>query len=343
MKIGIAGIGFMGMIHYLACRRVEGAEVTAISSRDAKKLAGDWRGIKGNFGPEGTQMDLAGVAAHAQFEDLLADPNVEVVDICLPPAMHVEATLQALAAGKHVFCEKPLALSAADCERMVAAAAEAGRLLLAGHVLPFVPEYAFAFRAVRDGTYGRPLGGIFKRIISDPEWLPDFYNPNTVGGPLLDLHVHDAHFIRLAFGMPAAVTSQGRMRGEVVEFCNTQFQFADERLVVSAASGVINQQGRPFTHGYEMHFEQATLLYDLAGVEEAGTPLTVLAADGSIERPELGDGDPVLAFEAELAEVVRSIDSGEPSPILGGQLARDAVILCHKQTESVQTGQTTPV
>ena len=57
----IVSIGFMGMIHYLAARKLTDAKVTAICSRDPKKLAGDWRGIRGNFGPPGTVMDLAGV------------------------------------------------------------------------------------------------------------------------------------------------------------------------------------------------------------------------------------------------------------------------------------------
>src|ERR1700745_2527825 len=58
VRIGVVGVGFMGMIHYLAARKLQGARVTAICSRDAKKLAGDWRGIRGNFGPPGQKMDL---------------------------------------------------------------------------------------------------------------------------------------------------------------------------------------------------------------------------------------------------------------------------------------------
>ena len=67
LKVGIVGIGFMGMIHYLAYQQVRGAKVTAIATRDKKKLAGDWRGIKGNFGPPGTQMDLRGVRGYADW------------------------------------------------------------------------------------------------------------------------------------------------------------------------------------------------------------------------------------------------------------------------------------
>ena len=67
MKVGIVGIGFMGMIHYLAYQKVRGSKVTAIATRDAKKLAGDWRAIKGNFGPPGAKMDLGPIARHADW------------------------------------------------------------------------------------------------------------------------------------------------------------------------------------------------------------------------------------------------------------------------------------
>jgi len=341
VDVGIAGIGFMGWIHYLAYQKVEGIRLAAFTSRSEKKRSGDWRGIKGNFGPEGGQIDVSDLAVYSDFQQMLADPNLDVIDICYPPGMHVEATLKALQAGKHVFCEKPMALSIEDCRRMYDAAQSADRLLLIGHVLPFFPEYAHALELVRSGKYGKPIGGNFKRIISDPTWIPDFYDPRAVGGPLLDLHVHDAHLIRLVFGMPAAVSSQGRMRGEVVEFCNTHFRFGDPSLVVGATSGVLNQQGRPFTHGFEIQLEQATLLYDFAVIEdqpELAVPLTVLEPDGKVTRPQLSGGDPLDAFHGELREVAAAVGSGKPSSILDGELARDAVLLCQKQTESVRTG-----
>ena len=81
LKIGIAGIGFMGMIHYLAAQKVKGARVTAIASRDPKKLAGNWRGIQGNFGPPGAQMDLRGVKCFAEFDELIADPTTNTESI----------------------------------------------------------------------------------------------------------------------------------------------------------------------------------------------------------------------------------------------------------------------
>jgi len=343
INVGIAGIGFMGWIHWLAYKKTKGIRVAAISSRDAKRRAGDWRNIKGNFGPPGEQVDLKDVKAFAEFDQMLADPSIDLVDLCLPPHLHAEATLRAFKAGKHVFCEKPLALTEEECTRMVDAAQKAGKRLFAGHVLPFVPEYAEARRIIADGKHGKLLGGWFKRVISDPTWLTDFYDPVKVGGPLLDLHVHDAHLIRLLFGMPESVTCQGRRRGKVAEYCQTTFGFANRSLVVGAASGVINQQGRAFTHGFEIHLEKATLQYEAAVIGGQWTvilPLTVYDDQGAVQRPPLGDGDPVRPFEAEIEEIVRSLESGRPSPILSGDLARDAVALCRMQEEAVARGNT---
>jgi predicted dehydrogenase len=339
INVGIVGIGFMGMIHYLAYQQVRGCKVVAIATRDKKKLAGDWRGIQGNFGPPGTQMDLRGVHGYADWRAMLDDPTIDVVDICLPPALHTEVALAAFAAGKHVFCEKPIALTTADATRMVRAAAKAGKQLLIGHVLPFMPEYAFARAAITGGKYGKLLGGNFKRVIADPLWIPDFYDAARVGGPVVDLHIHDAHFIRLVCGMPSAVFSTGRMRGEVVEFIDTQFLFGDRQLAVSATSGVIAQQGRSFTHAFEIYLERATILFDsavFAGVATTATPLTLLTAKGRVEHPAL---KPVDAFAAELGEVVSAVKANKPSELLSGTLALDALMLCQRETESVRLGR----
>src|SRR5438105_4946634 len=98
--IAIVGVGFMGMIHFLAARRLKGARVVAICSRDAKKRAGDWRGIHGNFGPPGQKMDLSGVRTYEHLDDLLDNPDIDLVDICTPTDLHAPTAIAALKAGK---------------------------------------------------------------------------------------------------------------------------------------------------------------------------------------------------------------------------------------------------
>ena len=114
IRVGIAGIGFMGMIHYLAYQQLKGVKVAALCEQDRKRLAGDWRTIKGNFGPAGTMMDLSGIETYERLDDMLANESLDMIDICLPPAAHAPVAVAALNHGKHVFCEKPIALHSAD-------------------------------------------------------------------------------------------------------------------------------------------------------------------------------------------------------------------------------------
>src|SRR5919109_2413322 len=100
IRIGIVGVGFMGMIHYLAGGRLRGGRVAAVCSRDPKKLAGDWRGIRGNFGPPGEVMDLSALKKYDSLEALLADPEIDLVDVCNPTHLHAPTAGAALRAGK---------------------------------------------------------------------------------------------------------------------------------------------------------------------------------------------------------------------------------------------------
>ncbi len=342
-KVGIVGVGFMGMVHYLTYQKLTGTQVVAICDSNRDRLAGDWTGIQGNFGPPGQQMDLSDIAVYETSEELIADPNVDLVDITLPPAMHVDVAIQALRAGKHVFCEKPMAMSVGDCDQMLAAAKEFDRQLLIGHVLPFYPEYDWALQEIRSGKHGRLLGGSFKRIISDPAWLTNFWNADAVGGPMLDLHIHDAHFIRLLFGMPTGVTTRGSQRNGLAEHWHSLFEFADSNLHVHATSGVINQQGRPFLHGFEIQLEKATLVFEFAVMESStgeqqGRYLckpTLLDTAGHAQYPDLGDGDPMQAFFAELGHVSQVLQGEIEASTLACELARDAIEICQLQTDNL--------
>jgi predicted dehydrogenase len=340
--IGIVGIGFMGMIHYLAARRVEGARVVALCSRDPKKLAGDWTSIQGNFGPRGTQMDLSGIALHEDYAAMLADPAVDLVDLCVPNDLHGRMAVQALKAGKPVLVEKPIALTMEEADAMVAAAREAGRPLMVGHVLPFVPEFAFALEAVRSGRYGVLRAAHFTRVISRPDWSSEIADPTKSGGPAIDLHIHDTHFIGLLCGVPRAVHSRGVVENGAVVHLTTQYLFNTPDLAVSCVSGALSQSGRPFTHGFELYLDRATIAFEFANLGGQGhvaMPLSVILPDGTVERPELGAGDPVDGFVRELTVATEAVASGRPAPQLAGDLARQALLLCLAEIDSVRTGR----
>ena len=334
IRIGIAGIGFMGMTHYSAAKKVSGGAVTAIATRNPKKRAGDWTMIQGNFGPRGGNEDLSGVKTFESADEMIADPDIDLVDVCLPNDRHTDTAIRALEAGKHVLVEKAIALSIEAADRMVATAEKTGKRLMVAHVLPFFPEFAFALEAIRGGEYGSVKAAHFRRHISRPDWSAAMTDADKTGGPVVDLHIHDTHFISLAFGTPKRVSSRGLLKENAAEYVVTQYLYDAPEPVVSATSGSLSQASRPFTHGFEIYFDKATLMY------EAGSPLTLYGPDGVVE-PELGSADPVDAFTTELQHAV-DVVAGKRSPgVLDAAPARDALALVLKEEESVRRG--TPI
>ena len=343
IRIGIVGLGFMGMVHFYGAKRIRNGKVVAIATRNPRKLAGDWSMIQGNFGPRGSSSeDLRGVEICSDINQLLKNPDIDLVDICLPTDQHVQVTIDALRAGKQVLVEKPIALDVADAGRMVDAAHKSGKHLLVAQVLPFFPEYSFALAAVRSGQYGKLIGAHFKRVIAQPNWSQDGERLEKTGGPAIDLHIHDTHFIALICGVPNAVYARGSVVGDYVRYLATHYLYDDPELCITCSSGAVSQPGRAFTHGFEIYLERATLLYEFATLDNKPhllTPLTVLTETGDVERPELGSGDPIDAFANEIQHAVNVIGATVDPAELSGELARDALVLCRKEEESVKTGK----
>jgi predicted dehydrogenase len=333
IRIGIVGIGFMGRIHYLAAQHLKDAQVVAVCSRDPKKLAGDWTGTRGNFGPPPGKVDLSKIKRYDALDALLKDPDIDLIDVCNPTLQHEATAISALKAGKHVLVEKAIALSPEAADRMLAAAKQAGRLLMVAHVLPFFPEFAYVVEAVRSNQFGKLVGGHFQRVISKPDWSAEIADVAATGGPAVDLHIHDTHFIGLLCGVPKQVFSSGIVDGAAVTYLTTNYLYGAGGPAVSCSSGAVAMKSRPFVHGFEIYLEQATLVY-----ESAATPLTVLHADGRSEQPKLSAGDPVEGFTTEIQAAANGVRRGKAPDLLSGQLARDALMMCLKECESVRTG-----
>lgn len=344
IRVGLVGIGFMGWIHHLAYKRSKHAELVAFTSRDPKKRDGDWTGIRGNFGPPGEVIDVSKMKAYEKLDALLADPSVDVIDICLPPHLHFDVAIAAFEHGKHVLCEKPFALNAKDCDRVLAAAKKHNRLAMVAHVLPYIGPFAYAAQLAQSNEYGDAIGGHFKRTISNPDWIPDFFDPERVGGPMIDLNVHDAHFIRMIFGNPQSIMAVGssvdapkKSHPGVAKYAHVLYQFSDPRFAVSSSGGVIDCPGRPFTHGFELNFERATLQFEFSAFSDTceTMPLKVLTQSGEVIRPALASSDDITAFELEIADMATSIETGIIHPKLSPTIARDAIHLAECIQRSV--------
>jgi predicted dehydrogenase len=207
MKTAVLGLGFMGGMHVGAHLGTPGVQLAAVCSDDERQLTGDLTAVQGNLGGQGQRFDFSGVKPYRHIPDLLADPEIDAVDICLPTWLHEEVAVAALRAGKHVLVEKPMALDGAGARRMIAAAKESGRILMCAQVLRFFPEYLALRDAIRD--LGKVRAATFGRRCAEPGWGGWLKDPAKSGGGVFDLVIHDVDACLWLFGEPGAVAATG--------------------------------------------------------------------------------------------------------------------------------------
>jgi predicted dehydrogenase len=188
MRIGIVGAGSMGNAHAPAWNRLShlGAELVGVTARHqdtAKALSNHY-----------------GIRLYDSYEALLAD--VDIVDICTPTNLHREMTVQAAQAGKHIFCEKPIALTLEDGRTMIDACERAGARLFVGQVVRFFPQYVAAKQVVESGQIGTVAVIRLTRAGFQPRKSLDnwFMDESRSGGMILDLMIHDYDYARWVAG-----------------------------------------------------------------------------------------------------------------------------------------------
>ena len=189
MKVGIIGAGAISASHIEGYQRC-GATVVAIADRN-EEIARE----------KAEKYGIARVFADAAY--LLSDPEVEAVSIATPVSTHRPLVLSALAAGKHVLCEKPPAMSASEIEEMIAARDRAGRVLQFGFVCRYRDRIAAMRRAYREGRFGRLLfgeAGRLARTANPGAWFSD--RRYTKGGTLFDAAIHEIDQLFYVIGYP---------------------------------------------------------------------------------------------------------------------------------------------
>lgn len=336
IRVGIAGIGFMGVTHYNAYRALRGARVEAIAEEDPIKRTGDWSSVRGNFGAGGGKVDLGKTRVYKHFVELAKDPNLDLIDICLPTPAHAKAAVTCLEAGKHVLLEKPIALNLRDADRMLKAAKASGRHLFVGHVLRFFPQYRYLKQVHAGGRFGNLLAARFRRIIARPSWpaggLNWFTDPKKSGGATIDLHIHDADFVLHLLGKPKAVDSRGVAAAfGTFDYIVNQYDYGKNGPVVTSEGGWIAAPGLPFEQSFEAYFEKGTILYN-----SSNCPLVLLDHKGNKQEPKLSTED---GFVAEIKAVIRPLVTGGDPVELLGQAARNSLALCLAEQESAKTGK----
>src|SRR6202140_3015928 len=246
LRIGIVGLGRLGRRHaHNLAQRVPTAELVAACSPVADELA--WA------------KDTLGVRnLHADYAALLGEADVDAVFLVTPTSLHPEQIVQALQAGKHVFCEKPLPLDRADCRRVEALAAEHPRpKVMIGYGRRFDPSYRDAYDKVRAGMIGKPFLVRSQNLdMNDPSGFFVRFAP-TSGGIFLDCTVHDIDLARWLLGNPKPIrvfaTGVVALHEGLREFGDVDngvatCEFADGQMACFYAS-------RTMAHGHETSTE----------------------------------------------------------------------------------------
>jgi predicted dehydrogenase len=335
LKVGILGMGVMGGVHARQYAQLPDVEVTAIADADPERLASA-RGVVGNL--EVSQAAAVAAPDHlARYPEaraLIREAEVDLIDVCLPSYLHAEYTIAALEAGRHVLCEKPMALNLEDADRMLAAAKQADRTLMIAQCIRFWPEYMALRQAVEQGTYGDLISLHMSRVGGRPIWSWEswFLDPARSGGAIYDLHIHDVDFVQSLLGLPDRVVATARATGATggLDAVHALYDYAGGPQVHVVGGWSVAQV--PFQAQYEAWFERGVLRYDgrsdptltLYQDLDKATPQPVELEPGA----EYGLGD---AYYNEIAYFCDCIARGVAPARCPARSARDSLALVERE------------
>ncbi|MCG3178454.1 MAG: Inositol 2-dehydrogenase/D-chiro-inositol 3-dehydrogenase [Phycisphaerae bacterium] len=320
VRVGIVGLGFMGTAHFGYYSANPKARIVALCDRIQARREGDFSGVGGNLSASGGKgVDLSKIASYAKPEQLIADPNVDLVDICLPTDLHAKYAVLALKAGKHVINEKPMALTVADCDKVAAVAARAKGAYMVAQCIRFWPQYAVARQIVASGRLG-PLKTIFlERLAPTPrystqQWL---LNAKRSGGAAFDLHVHDVDYANYLAGVPTHVSAVG-YKGESGGFDHVTATLVYPKGVVATVRG-------GWTYPDKWSFEMAFTIECAKGTIHwrmtSGQPMTVIT-NNKVETPKVASSD---GWAEELKYLVNCIEKKQKPTVVTARTSRDAI------------------
>ncbi len=285
MRVGVLGRGFMGRTHLKALAEIPDVEV----------------------------------AAGSEIAKVIADPDVDAVDICLPTNLHAPVALEALRAGKHVLVEKPMALDIETSRQMIEAAEKQKRVLMVAHVLRFFPMYLALGDILASGRIGAPLSAMFRRRCGAPAWGAWLTDPEQSGGGIFDLLIHDMDLCLHLFGKPETVTATGyEALADGVDVITAELHYSGG-LTAVITGGWHHPKAYPFSMEYTVVAEKGTVEYSSLGCAP-----TLYRADGEIEMLAMTEQD---GYRAEIEYFLDCCRSGVTPSLCPPEESAEAVAL----------------
>ena len=295
--IGFGGIAQSHKKAYLSLEK-RGFDVKLVAICDTDPTAFERR-VKINI--DTGEATLGGdFRTYTDLEEMLANEEIDLIDICLPTPFHCDYAINMLKKGYHVLCEKPMSLTLDDCKRMIEARNKSGKQLMIGQCLRFYAPYEFLKACVEDGRYGKPTMAHFDRLSGPPRWGWNnwYMKPELSGGVIYDLHIHDCDIIRWLFGEPKAFSAVAQSQN--VHHDTVFITYYYENLPVCAVADW-SLKGIKFNDSYRVGFEKATVIYS------DGTVTVYNKVDGSPEKIDL-EFKP--GIEGEIEYLIGCIEKG---------------------------------
>lgn len=313
MKVGIVGAGGMGNVHARHYRTLGDIDLVVFDTLEdrAKQFA-----------------DVHSTVLASSLEDLIS--QVDAVDLCVPTDYHREGSLKAIAAGRHVLVEKPLAGNLEDASAMTKAADDAGVLLMVGQVVRYFPEFKRGHDLVEAGEVGKPAAARMRRGGGPPraEW---FLDHSRSGGVLVDLAVHDFDWLRWTLGEVSHLycRSVGVTRGHGLDYALTTLTF-DSGAIAHVESTWMDPSG--FRVTFEVCGSRGMIEYD----SRTSQPLRSHNAGGTRTEAPLAPGDD--PYYLQLHDFV-SACRGQKTRSVTGYDGFMALSISLAAVESARTGQ----
>lgn len=301
LKVALLGFGGMGHFHAAQYKDQPHCELIAICDIDKKKFETLTADI--NLGNSGS-ADLAGVTCCLSYEEMVRQ-KPDMIDICLPCHLHAEYAVRAMNDGFHVLCEKPMARTIRQADRMIEVSRKTGKKLMIAQCLRFEAVYNAIKEAYESGKYGRLLRMDLRRN-SGPAGKPSswYRDAECSGGAILDLHLHDTDFVQYMLGTPESVQTFGisRVSGGIDDSITNYF-FPEGPYVSSEGSWC----RAAWSYSTVAVFEKATL-------EVAGNTLKISRPDKPVEERKFDDRNGYWSEINYFAECV--LKNREPSKCL---------------------------
>jgi UDP-N-acetylglucosamine 3-dehydrogenase len=331
ITVAVVGAGFMGSAHTANYKALDGrVRVKTVVSRSldrAMKVA-----------------ETVGAEASTDLEDVLRDPEIDAVDVCIPTPAHRDAAERALAAGKHVFLEKPIALTLEDADAILRAAAASQRLFMVGLVLRFWPEYVELQRRVAAGQIGRVSAVATRRLSPPADWAEWFADRAQTGGTAVDLLVHDFDQMNWLLGSPRSVLAHEPVPGHVhalVEY---------EGASALAEGSMAMPRSYPFSSSIRVQGETGAAEYTFSAAPAEGGGNIGEATGPPGLRLYPGEGEPVTVpvesadpWGPEIAYFVECIELGRAPEQGTGEQAREALLVSLAANRSLASGRSEAV